>query len=100
MPKATKKITVTLTDGQAQKVRWYLAAKQAESEAEARKKELETEIRGFLGDANAGVDEKGNILVKVVPHPGQFRADMKALEHNFPEAFVATAKRTPYTYLK
>lgn len=100
MTKAPKKITVTLTDGEAQKVRWYLAAKEQEAAAEKRKKELEAEIRDILGDADAGVSAKGDMLIKVVPHPGQFRADMKALENNFPEAFSATAKRTPYTYLK
>lgn len=96
-PAPIKKV---LTLEEAQKVRWFNAAKTKASEAEKRKKDLEDEIREFLGDATVAVDDKGNTLIKVVPHPGQNRADLGILEHLFPEAFAASIKRSPYTYLK
>lgn len=96
----TPAIKKTLTLEQAQKLRWFNAAKAKASAAEKRKKELEAEVREFLGDATVGVDDKGNTLVKVMPHPGQKRADLGVLEHLFPEAYAATVKASPYTYLK
>lgn len=93
-------MAIKLTLAEAQKVRWYKAAKRKATKFAKRQKELDAQVRAILGDATVGTDDKGNTLIEVKPHPGQKRADLAILEHLFPEAYAATVKATPYTYLK
>ncbi len=93
-------MAIKLTLAEAQKVRWYKSAKKKATKALKRQKELDAEIRAILGDSTVGTDDKGNVLIEVMPHPGQRRADLTVLEHLFPEAYAATVKATPYTFLK
>lgn len=92
--------THTATLGEAQIIRNWRAAKRDLADAQARKDRWEAEIREFLGDNKKAVDAKGNTLVGIVDHPGQKRANLEILGHLFPDAYDATVKASPYTYLK
>lgn len=73
-------------------------AKQAEAKAKELKAIAEAQLREALGNAVEGSID-GLTVIKVVSGTNS-HFDRKALLENYPEAFEATYKETPYTYLK
>lgn len=96
--KATKSVSVELTEEGKKALADFRKAKQAEDKAKEQKALAEMALRSALGESLEGMVE-GIVVVKVVAGRNT-HFDREMMKEIFPEAFEATLRSTEYTYLK
>jgi hypothetical protein len=94
--KATK--SVELSEHGVKALATFNKAKDAEAKAKALKAEAELILQAELGKSLEATYQ-GVVVVKVIASKNS-HFDRKVLLESYPEAYQATYKETPYTYIK